>query len=190
MKNSINIQLYSSCNCNCSFCHFTDKMYKKINPQFVLDYLNQHDDINYIVITGGEPTLAIDEYRTIINGIDKTKKRIILQTNGWWGNNESIKEVIKKNPPSIVHLSVDSEKQNIININNVINAYNFLNENGIITYVINHTNNDEEFKTYLGIFPDLKRGNIVYDNGSDLYDCGTALLANNTIGKLNIKGWL
>lgn len=190
MENNINVQVYSSCNCDCSFCHFKDKAYKKINPQFVLDYLNAHDNIDYIVLTGGEPTFALDEYKAIVNGIDKTKKRVILQTNGWWGNNETVKNAIKQYPPSVVHLSADSEKQKIISLNTLMEAYNFLKENGIITYVVDHTTNDDEYNTYKSIFSELKRGDVIYDDNINLHDCGPALLANNTVGNLNIKGWL
>lgn len=190
MRNNINIQLYSSCNCDCSFCHFKDKLYNKIDPKFVLDYLDKNEEINYIVLTGGEPTLAIDEYIQIVKGIDQTKKRVILQTNGWWGNNETIKNAIKNNPPSIVHLSADSEKQKIINLSVVVAAYNFLKENNIIVYVVDHTTSEDEYNTYKSIFPEIKLGDIIYDNDEDLHDCGIALLANNTVGNLNIKGWL
>ena len=190
MENNINIQLYSSCNCNCNFCHFKDTLFKKINPQFVLNYLSEHNEIDYIVLTGGEPTLAIDEYKTIVQGLSQTNKRIVLQTNGWWGNNETIKNVIKDYPPTIVHLSVDNEKQKIINLNTVMAAYNFLKENGIVTYVVDHTTSDDEYNTYKSIFPELKRGDIIYDDNINLHDCGPALLANNTVGNLNIKGWL
>ena len=41
MRNNLNIQVCSSCNCDCSFCHFKDKVFNKINPTFVTNYLKQ-----------------------------------------------------------------------------------------------------------------------------------------------------
>lgn len=187
MENNINIQLYSSCNCICDFCLFKDKLYNKISPKFVLDYLEEHDNINYVVLTGGEPTFAIEEYKTIVESLKN--KTIVLQTNGWWGNNEFVKDVIRNFPPTIVHLSVDKEKQKMISLSTVISAYNHLVKNNITTYVVNHTKDDYEFLTYQKDFPEVVRGKIVCDDGNLSHDCGLALLADNTVGKLDIKGW-
>lgn len=189
-ENNVNIQVYSSCNCSCNFCNFTDKCHNKINPDFVLNYIKEHPNINLILLTGGEPTLAIDEYSKIIRGLDLNEKRVILQTNGWWGENEDIKQIIKNNPPSCVHLSVDSEKQKIIPLETVIKAYDFLVENNIQVFVVNHheETNEKEFEYYKTLFPDIKYGRIVKDDGQET-DCGVALTSTNKIGRLNIRGW-
>ena len=70
MNNNINIQLYSSCNCSCNFCNFTDTKHCKINPEFVINYLKENPQITKVLLTGGEPTLAIEEYIEIIKNID------------------------------------------------------------------------------------------------------------------------
>jgi organic radical activating enzyme len=188
-ENNLNIQVFSSCNCSCKFCNFTDKCYNKIDSTFVLNYINEHPNINYILLTGGEPTLAIEECSEIIKGLNSNEKTIVLQTNGWWGNNEKIKEQLLINPPSCVHLSVDYEKQKIIPIETVVNAYNFLVDNNIEVIVINHYEHEEEFLAYQKIIPSVERGYICYKTDDNEYDCGIALLATNEIGKLNIDGW-
>lgn len=188
MSNNINIQVYSSCNCNCAFCNFKDKCYNQIDPLFVLDYLNKHPEKTYIVLTGGEPTFAIEAYTQIMQGIDKSNKTIVLQTNGWWGNNENIKSQIAANPPTKVHLSADVEKQKYVSIETVVKALEFLNEKEIPVIFINHTNDENEYITYKERFPQIHRGIICEDDGK-LYDCGDALLATNVISTLNIKGW-
>jgi len=192
LRNNVNVQVYTSCNCDCKFCHFADRNNIKINPQFVLDYLNENGHVIDVVLTGGEPTFAIDECVEIIKGLKETNRVVTLQTNGWWGENEKIKTALKENPPSIVHLSVDNEKQKTIPIETVLKAHRFLVENGIKTFVVNHTLRDDndEHNYYKSLFDDLKYGRIVYDNGTDLNDCGVALLAVNKVGRLNIKGWV
>lgn len=188
---NLNIQVFSSCNCQCAFCNFTDKCKNKIDSAFVKEYLAKHPEINYILLTGGEPTFAIKECSEILKGLDLTKKRVVLQTNGWWGNNDEIKKAIKDTPPSCVHLSVDSEKQKIIPLDIVQKAYDFLLKNNIQTFVVNHheATNENEFEYYSSIFPDIKYGRIIKDDGETRGDCGIALLATNKIGHLDIKGW-
>lgn len=188
-ENNVNVQVYSSCNCSCKFCGFTDKCHNKIDPEFVLNYINKHPDIRKIVLTGGEPTLAIEECIKIIQGIDLNKRNVILQTNGWWGDNEYIKQLLKDNPPSCVHLSVDSEKQKIIPIEDIQKTLNFLIDNNITTVIINHQENNQEYDYYEKIFPEVQPGKIcTLEDGKD-YDCGTALLVSNKVGILNIRGW-
>lgn len=185
---SINIQLYSSCNCNCSFCRFKDKNFKKINPNFVLNFLKNHNEMDYIVITGGEPTFAIEEYCQIIDGLSNSNKTTVLQTNGWWGNNDKIKNEIKNHPPKIVHLSVDSEKQKYIDIEVVISAYNFLISNNIKTFVVNHHIDEAEYEYYKKIFPNIKYGKITPEEKIPKI-IGPALLASNNISNVNTNGW-
>lgn len=187
-ENNVNVQVYSSCNCDCNFCMFKDTLFNRINPDFVLNYLKEHPEVDYIVLTGGEPTFAIEECSQIIQGIDNETKTVVLQTNGWWGNNNKVKDVLKANPPSRVHLSVDSEKQKLVSIDTVLAAFEFLSENNIPVSVVNHTTDNNEFGYYSAIFEDLHYGKILTDDGN-LYDCGTALLATNKVSTLNIKGW-
>ena len=189
-ENNVNVQVYSSCNCSCNFCGFTDKCHNKIDPEFVINYINEHPNINLILLTGGEPTFAINECAKIIQGLDVSEKKVVLQTNGWWGNNDDIKQVIKDNPPTCVHLSVDSEKQKVVKVETAIKAYEFLIENNIQVFVVNHheETNEAEFEYYKTLFPNIKYGRIVKDNGQET-DCGVALLATNTVGRLDIKGW-
>lgn len=189
MRNNVNIQLYSSCNCDCSFCSFKDKKHNKISPSFVLDFLDKNPHINYIVITGGEPTFAIDEYKEIVTKADLTQKKVVFQTNGWWADNDKIKEILKECPPSLVQISVDYEKQKIINIDTVIKSYRFLKENNIKVLVINHTNDRNEYDYYANIFEDIARGVVCVFDGEHYYDCGTSLLATNEVGKFDILGW-
>lgn len=187
-ENNLNIQVYSSCNCNCSFCNLKDKRANKIDAKFVVEYVNNHPNINYILLTGGEPTFALDEYIEIIKGISSESRTIVLQTNGWWGENEKVKSAIKNFPPSCVHLSFDYEKQKNIPIEIAIKAYNFLLENNIQAFAVNHTESEEEYLYYESLIPEINKGSICKPEDGD-WDCGTALLANNKVGGVNIYGW-
>lgn len=186
--NVINIQLYSSCNCKCKWCTFTDDYKRSIDIEYVLDFLNNHDEIDKLIITGGEPTLAIDKYAELLISLDRSKYTITLQTNGWWGNDANIKNVLSKYRPDYIHLSIDSEKQKYIDIETAKNAYNFIISLNIPLLVVNHTDNQEEFNYYKSIISDTKYGIICYDDKS--YDCGQCLCANNTYKEiLDMKGW-
>lgn len=189
-KNNLNIQVFSSCNCDCKFCNFTDKCHNKIDPNFAIDYVKNNPSIRLVLLTGGEPTFAIEECGEIIKNLKSDRVRIILQTNGWWGDNDKVKEVLRSNPPTSVHLSVDSEKQKIIDLEVVKKAVKFLEEIGVETFIVNHheEDNEEEFEYYKTIFPNIKYGSITHDDGKPS-DCGPALLATNQEGTLDIKGW-
>ena len=118
--------------------------------------------------------------------VSEYKKHLI---DYYEGNNENIKTILKQYPPTLVHLSVDYEKQKFIPIETVREAYTFLIQNNIDVAIVNHHIYDEEFEYYKTIFPKVINGRICIDDGINLHDCGTALLANSTVGKLNIKGW-
>jgi MoaA/NifB/PqqE/SkfB family radical SAM enzyme len=186
-EGNLNVQIYSSCNCSCDFCVFTDKKGTKINPDFVINYLNDHPDITYVLLTGGEPTFAMDVCQKILRDAPKNI-HYVIQTNGWWGNNDNIKRMFEETPPTEVHLSVDYEKQKNVPLETVVAAYEFLQTLPIVTNVVNHTKSEEEFQHYKSIFPKIFRGKVLHDDGR-LYDCGTALLATNEVSTLNIKGW-
>jgi pyruvate formate lyase activating enzyme len=86
------------CNFNCSYCHNQELIRKEpqntsINPQEVWDFLNKRwEQIDAVVITGGEPTLQPD----LIEFMQKIKNSgflVKLDTNG--SNPEAIEEVLK-----------------------------------------------------------------------------------------------
>lgn len=185
--NVINVQVYSSCNCRCSFCSYKDDCSTRIDPEFVIQYVNEHPEIRRVVLTGGEPTLAIEECSKIIQAL-KSEKTVIMQTNGWWGNNEKIKQIIKENPPTYFQISIDYEKQKAIDIDTIKKAIDFLNENYIRAVLINHTASQQEHDYYETLFPEVQRGKICTIEDGEC-DCGPALLAINKVGKLNIYGW-
>ena len=186
-ENNLNVQMFSSCNCNCSFCDFTDKCASKVDSKLVLDYIDEHPNIQYILLTGGEPTFNMDAYVDIVKHIDTKEKMIVLQTNGWWGNNVKIKQILREYPPTLIQVSVDSQKQKWVNLDTIKNAISFLKECSIRYVIINHTNSYEEYSYYLDIFPEVREGKIV-DINKVKANFGVAILANNQIGRLTEKG--
>lgn len=76
---------FSGCNEKCSFC---DTKYSwnekgKYSVDDIVNYINDNDDINHIVLTGGEPMIHQKEILEILHKISFLNPKIItIETNG------------------------------------------------------------------------------------------------------------
>jgi uncharacterized protein len=115
----LSIWLFASnmCNCRCAYCYIPPLekqiLMSKENCQKFLDISNKIIDNKildriYIRLSGGEPLLAFNNFKDIINNLDKDRFRIEMNTNLTILNDEII-DYFKRNDMSI-GVSLDSLK--------------------------------------------------------------------------------
>ena len=72
---------FSGCNLHCAFCDTQHQSGKMMTTQAIIDEVNNYPNAPLIVLTGGEPSLFIDE--SFVEELkQKTGKRIAIETNG------------------------------------------------------------------------------------------------------------
>ncbi len=92
----IDFRMTSLCNMKCPFC-FGTKVNEKFNYEKLVSFFSffKEKGVNYVVITGGEPTLASD-FSQIVIMLKRLGYNIALSTNGtFWGNNKIRKLVLE-----------------------------------------------------------------------------------------------
>ena len=72
---------FSGCNLRCAFCDTQHQTGKMMTTRAIIDEINQYPNAPLIVLTGGEPSLFIDENFVAELRI-KTCKYIAIETNG------------------------------------------------------------------------------------------------------------
>ncbi|MBQ3709350.1 MAG: radical SAM protein [Bacteroidales bacterium] len=72
---------FSGCNLRCAFCDTQHQTGKMMSTRAIIDEINQYPNAPLIVLTGGEPSLFIDENFVAELRI-KTCKYIAIETNG------------------------------------------------------------------------------------------------------------
>ena len=72
---------FSGCNLHCSFCDTQHQEGQMMSLQEIVDKVNKYPIAPLIVLTGGEPSLFIDE-AFVAELKQKTKKIITIETNG------------------------------------------------------------------------------------------------------------
>ena len=72
---------FSGCNLRCVFCDTQHQAGKMMSMQEVVDEVNKYPIAPLVVLTGGEPSLFIDE-AFVAELKQKTGKRIAIETNG------------------------------------------------------------------------------------------------------------
>ena len=72
---------FSGCNLRCAFCDTQHQTGKLMRTQAIIDEINQYPNAPLVVLTGGEPSLFIDEAFVAELRI-KTCKYIAVETNG------------------------------------------------------------------------------------------------------------
>ena len=72
---------FSSCNLRCTFCDTQHQTGKMMSLQEIVDEVNNYPIAPLLVLTGGEPSLFIDE-AFVAELKQKTGKRIAIETNG------------------------------------------------------------------------------------------------------------
>ena len=72
---------FSGCNMHCSFCDTQHQTGEIISLQEIVDEVNKYPIAPIVVLTGGEPSLFIDE-AFVVELKQKTGKKISIETNG------------------------------------------------------------------------------------------------------------
>ena len=72
---------FSGCNLRCSFCDTLHQIGEIISLQQIVDEIKKYPIVPMVVLTGGEPSLFIDE-AFVAELKQKTGKRIAIETNG------------------------------------------------------------------------------------------------------------
>ena len=72
---------FSGCNLSCAFCDTQHQTGKMMPLQEIVDEVNKYPLAPLVVLTGGEPSLFIDE-AFVAELKQKTGKRIAIETNG------------------------------------------------------------------------------------------------------------
>ena len=71
---------FSGCNLRCAFCDTPHQEGKMMSLQEIITEINRYPNVPMVVLTGGEPSLFIDE--DFVEAIKKTGKYIAIETNG------------------------------------------------------------------------------------------------------------
>ncbi len=72
---------FSGCNLRCHFCDTRHQEGKMMSLQTIADEVNRYPEVRWIILTGGEPSLYIDE-EFLSELKQKTDKKIAIETNG------------------------------------------------------------------------------------------------------------
>ena len=72
---------FSGCNLKCAFCDTQHQTGQMMSAQEIVDEVNQYSEAPLLVLTGGEPSLFIDE-AFVAELKQKIGKRIAIETNG------------------------------------------------------------------------------------------------------------
>ena len=72
---------FSGCNLRCAFCDTQHQTGKMMSLQEIVDEINKYPNALLVVLTGGEPSLFIDE-SFVTELKQKTGKTITIETNG------------------------------------------------------------------------------------------------------------
>ena len=72
---------FSGCNLHCAFCDTQHQEGKLMSLQEIMDEVNKYPIAPLVVLTGGEPSLFIDE-AFVAELKQKTGKQIAIETNG------------------------------------------------------------------------------------------------------------
>ena len=72
---------FSGCNLHCAFCDTQHQNGTKMSLQEIVDEVNKYPLASLVVLTGGEPSLFIDE-AFVAELKQKTGKTIAIETNG------------------------------------------------------------------------------------------------------------
>ena len=72
---------FSGCNLHCAFCDTQHQVGEMMSLQEIVDEVNKYPIAPLVVLTGGEPSLFIDE-AFVAELKQKTGKRIAIETNG------------------------------------------------------------------------------------------------------------
>ena len=71
---------FSGCNLHCPFCDTDFRAYREMTVTDIVCTVNKWHDCGFVVLTGGEPSLQVDEQ--LVNALHKAGFYIAIETNG------------------------------------------------------------------------------------------------------------
>lgn len=71
---------FSGCNLNCPFCDTDYKTYTEMTADDIINEVRQWRDCGFIVLTGGEPSLQVDD--ALVEAFHKEGFYVAIETNG------------------------------------------------------------------------------------------------------------
>lgn len=130
------------CNLRCPHCYNSSspehslERFSDLEIERTVQTLNKHR-IQKITLTGGEPTLYLDQLLSILNQLDYDFQ-VTLTTNGWFVNNEEKLNQILSSIPNLelVQLSVDEYHSSFSRNVPIAKIKNYCNVNNIEFCVI------------------------------------------------------
>lgn len=71
---------FSGCNLKCPFCDTDFSTYKEMTADEICDTIREWRDCGFVVLTGGEPTLQLDQ--ALMNALHNEGFTVAMETNG------------------------------------------------------------------------------------------------------------
>ncbi len=71
---------FSGCNLKCPFCDTDFKAYNEMTITDIMSRVNEWKDCGFVVLTGGEPSLQVDE--ALVNALHRQGFYVAMETNG------------------------------------------------------------------------------------------------------------
>lgn len=131
----------NGCNLNCEFCDTVQKNNKNYTVETLQTIILQkikNNNLNYLVITGGEPMLQYEELFDLLENLRNYKIQITIETNGSYmkklpncnytiSPKQNKKEVFNyyKYYPNAVFKFVISNEEDLLEVVSLIKKYNY-----------------------------------------------------------------
>lgn len=138
---------FSGCNLKCPFCDTVHSNYKQLSLDEIVCSINLYKT-NFVVLTGGEPSLFVDEQ--FISALHKAGKYVAIETNGTHTVPSNI-DWITLSPKDFF---VENAKVILTQANEVKMVYNGVNDKELMAY---STFNSEYFYVQPCDFNDKKK---------------------------------
>lgn len=125
---------FSGCNLKCSFCDTDHLQYKEYSAVQIVDEI-EHFPSDFVVITGGEPSLFVDE--ELINALHEAGKFVAIETNGTHQLPQGIDWVTLSPKDSFVH-NAEVHIRNADEVKVVFDGHNIGQIEKYSTFVASH----------------------------------------------------